>query len=207
MSEVATDKLNLWAAERERAVAERECAAAKDRAERAMLALADARTERNLAFSRAEKAERDLAAARAEIEAMNSRFESLVVVQEERDSARAEVSRLNDDMASSAATSLRWLAERDEALAERDEARVRLDVALSLGSITLADVHAEIERRVLAPVVRAGDPIEDQGVIIGHALADAGAGDAVMVSLLPLAERPLEPVPSPVALAWAAKVF
>lgn len=73
------------------------------------------------------------------------------------------------------------------------------------------EIYAETRQVTLhcrrVPVVRAGDPIEAQGVIIGPALADAVAGDAVMVSLLPLAERPLAPAPSPVALAWAAKVF
>ena len=73
------------------------------------------------------------------------------------------------------------------------------------------EIYAETHQVTLhcrrVPVVRAGDPIEDHGVIIGHALADAGAGDAVVVSLLPIEERPLAPVPSPVALAWAAKVF
>lgn len=73
------------------------------------------------------------------------------------------------------------------------------------------EIYAETRQVTLhcrrVPVVRAGDPIEDQGVIIGHALADAGADDPVVLSPLPLAERPLAPVPSPVALAWAAKVF
>ena len=88
------------------------------------------------------------------------------------------------------------------------ESFARLDgeqTTLPVGSAWQLVIEKVTTTKLYLRVLRAGDPIEIDGVVIGYALNNVGADQGVLAGQRPA--RTLPEAPSPVALAWAAKVF